>query len=151
MQNVKHLKPIEQAYQDVLSEILTSQITECGTSLSLPKLFLKFASNLKEYVEYSGTIEPLILTTLQQESNKMSCSSTQQKANNRVQTSITSFNSNLSQVTNQVSSLLINLQSDYGNLLIHLNRESFIISAKLYDNAYNFIGMHFDCKSKSRL
>ena len=116
MQNVKHLKPIEQAYQDVLSEILTSQITECGTSLSLPKHFLKFASNLKEYVEYSGTIEPLILTTLRQESNKMSCSSTQQTANNRVQTAITSFNSSLSQVTNQVSSLLIHFQSDYGKI-----------------------------------
>ena len=109
MQNVRHLKPIEQAYQDVLSGLLAPSATEKSTtSLSLPSQFSIFASNLEGYTKYAETtIEPLLLATLQQESNRVSCSSTQQVANNRVQTAVRSFNSSLSQVTNQVKRILI--------------------------------------------
>ena len=104
LQNVRHLKPIEQAYQDVLSGLLSPTETQIDTtSLSLPSQFSTFASNLQGYANYAtSTIEPLILVTLQQESNRVSCSATQQAVNKSVQIAISSFNSSISQVTDQV-------------------------------------------------
>jgi hypothetical protein len=104
LENVRFLKPVEQAFQDVLSGLLTSQGKEKhATSLSLPNYFSTFACNLQEYVNYAqNTIEPLLLATLREESSKISCSSTQQAANSRVQSAVKSFNSILSQVTIQV-------------------------------------------------
>ena len=104
LENVQYLKPIEQAFQDVLSALLTSSVREGeATSLTLITWFSTFASNLEIYVKYvQGTIEPLILATLSEESNKISCSSTQQHANKQVQLAYTSFNSTLAEVSNQV-------------------------------------------------
>ena len=105
LENVRFLKPVEQAFQDVLSGLLTSQEKEKpATSRSLATHFSIFASNLQEYVNYAqNTIEPILLTTLREESSKISCSSSQQMANNRVQSAVTSFNTNFSEVTTQVS------------------------------------------------
>ena len=104
LENVQYLKPIEQAFQDVLSALLTSSVREsAATSLTLPAWFSTFALNLEKYVKYvQGTIEPLILATLSEESNKISCSSTQQHANKQVQLAFNSFNSTLAEVSKQV-------------------------------------------------
>ena len=102
---MRYLKPVEQAFQDVLSGLLTSQGKEkLATSRSLPNYFSAFACNLQEYVNYTqNTVEPLLLATLREESSRISCSSTQQAANSLVQSAIKSFNSNLSQATTQVN------------------------------------------------
>ena len=110
LENVRHLKPIEQAYQDILSGLLTSSGKENSlTSLSFPLRFSSFANNLHEYVNYAQiTIEPLLLANLSEESSKISCSSTQQAANNNVQLAVSSFNSCLSKLTVQIMALTEN-------------------------------------------
>ena len=83
LENVQYLKPIEQSFQDVLASLLTNQRQqEVATSLTLPSWFSSFAFNFEKYVIYAQeTVEPLIIATLSEESNKISCSPTQQNAN----------------------------------------------------------------------
>ena len=107
LENVRYLKPIEAAYNNVLSSLLTSAANDNSAStLSLPFWFSAFAVNLENYVTYAqNIIEPLIVASLSEESGKISCSTTQQSANNCVQAAIRSFNSNLSEVALQVITL----------------------------------------------
>ena len=105
MENVQYLKPIEQSFQDVLASLLTNQRQqEVATSLTLPSWFSPFAFNFEKYVIYAQrTVEPFIIATLSEESNKISCSSTQQNANDQVQLAFRSFNTTLAELSQLVS------------------------------------------------
>ena len=107
LENVQYLKPIEQAFQDVLSAILAPSCQQnVATSLTLPTWFASFAINLDEYVNYvQATIQPLIFTSLAEESNKISCSSTQQNVNDQIQSAFRSFNSTLAEVSSLVTNI----------------------------------------------
>ena len=107
LENVQYLKPIEQAFQDVLSAILAPSCQQnVATSLTLPTWFASFAINLEKYVNYvQGTIQPLIFTSLAEESNKISCSSTQQNINDQIQSAFRSFNSTLAEVSSLVTNI----------------------------------------------
>ena len=108
LDNVQYLKPIEQAFQDILSAILAPSCQQnVATSLTLPSWFASFAINLDKYVNYvQGTIEPLIFTSLTEESNKISCSSTQQNVNDQIQSAFRSFNCTLAEVSSLVTNLI---------------------------------------------
>ena len=109
LDNVQYLKPIEQAFQDILSAILAPSCQQnVATSLTLPSWFASFAINLDKYVNYvQGTIEPLIFTSLTEESNKISCSSTQQNVNDQIQSAFRSFNCTLAEVSSLVTNLIM--------------------------------------------
>ena len=109
LDNVQYLKPIEQAFQDILSAILAPSCQQnVATSLTLPTWFASFAINLDKYVNYvQGTIEPLIFTSLTEESNKISCSSTQQNVNDQIQSAFRSFNCTLAEVSSLVTNLIM--------------------------------------------
>lgn len=111
LENVQYLKPIEQSFQDVLASLLTNQRQqEVATSLTLPSWFSSFAFNFEKYVIYAqGTVEPLIIATLSEESNKISCSPTQQNANDQVQLAFRSFNTTLAELSQLVIISLFNI------------------------------------------
>ena len=120
LENVRYLKPIEAAYNNVLSSLLTSAPNDNSAStLSLPFWFSAFAVNLENYVRYAqNIIEPLIVANLSEESGKISCSTTQQSANNCVQAAIRSFNSNLSEVASQVIILFNEMERTFAVILV---------------------------------
>ena len=89
LQNVKHLKPIEQAFQNLLSQVLARKGSDTNPILTYLGPFCK---SFKEYVDYACGLEALTIACLQHESNLHSCPPTQQAKNSQLQTSLRSYN-----------------------------------------------------------
>ena len=82
LQNVKHLKPIEQSYQDVLSDLLSSKIS---SSSSVFERFVEFSLSFSSYVKYAvDDVEPLLISSIQQDSKH--------DKNSQLQSEIRAFN-----------------------------------------------------------
>ena len=87
LQNVKHLKPIEQSYQDALSDLLSNKFT--GGRDLLTAGFARFSAHLTAYVKYAvEDVESLVIVSIQQESNSSSCSPSQQAINGQLQSEV---------------------------------------------------------------
>lgn len=105
LQNVKHLKPIEEAYQKILSEILNPKSANFGqkTRLKFSSFFEKYSS----YVEYAvHQVEPLVISCLQHENNSPLCSPTQQAKNVQFQSCLREFDQLLVQLAEKLSDLV---------------------------------------------
>ena len=88
LQNVKHLKPIEASYQDALSGLLSGNKFTGGRHL-LTSGLAGFSSALAAYVKYAvDDVEPLVVVSIQQESNSSSSSPTQQSTNGQLQSEV---------------------------------------------------------------
>lgn len=123
LQNVRYLKPIEQSFQDVLSNLLSSP---SGGSKSPEPLFAPltlvghfkgFSAALADYVRFaSEDVEPLLIVAIQQESNSSSCSPTQQAKNCQLQTTFRSIHRVLVRLSGHVANLCGEV---FSNLIHH--------------------------------
>jgi len=113
LQNVKHLKPIEQAYQDILSNLLSLKTLGFDSCKQVLKEFAKFSQPLANYVKYAvEEIEPLMIVSIQQESNSSSCSPNQQAKNGQLQSEIRAFNRVLERLGDHIETLTKNVVDD---------------------------------------
>jgi len=106
LQNVKHLKPIEASYQDALSGLLSGNKFTGGRHL-LTSGLAGFSSALAAYVKYAvDDVEPLVVVSIQQESNSSSSSPTQQSTNGQLQSEIRAFNRVLERLSEHIETLV---------------------------------------------
>ncbi|TRY62603.1 hypothetical protein TCAL_08211, partial [Tigriopus californicus] len=106
LQNVKYLKPIEEAFQTGLSEVLARKSRD---SSGILRHFQKLAAVFNRYVSYVMELEPHMLACLQIESNAYSCPPGQRERNAQLQNRIRSFN----RVLERVSHYLTELQKEH--------------------------------------
>jgi len=105
LQNVRHLKPIEQSYQDALSDLLSFKYS--GGEELLKVGFGPFAGHLSAYVKYAvEDVESLMIVSIQQESNASKCSPTQQAKNGQLQSEIRAFNRVLERLSEHIEGLV---------------------------------------------
>lgn len=106
LQNVKHLKPIEQAYQDILSNLLSGKNPGLDSSHQVLKQFAQFSQNLSSYVKYAvEEVEPLTIVSIQQESSSSATSPNQQTLNGQLQAEIRAFNRVLERLGDHIEAL----------------------------------------------
>ena len=105
LQNVKFLRPIEQSFQEMLSNILSNPK---GNKFGFAILtdFQDFLLNLKRYVDYTQDIEPLLVSCLQQENNASSCPPTQQARNGQLMSGLKAYDKCLNNLYEQVELLI---------------------------------------------
>jgi len=105
LQNVKFLRPIEQSYQEILSNILSNPK---GNKFGFAILadFQGFLLNLKKYVDYTQDIEPLLVSCLQQENNASSCPPTQQARNGQLMSALKAYDKCLNSLYEQMETLV---------------------------------------------
>ena len=95
LQNVKFLRPIEQSFQDILSNVLSNCQDHFG-GLPLLKKFQGFAQNFSHFVQYAvEDVEPLLITCIQHESNASSCPPSQQSKNGHLCTAFRHYGRSL--------------------------------------------------------
>lgn len=102
LQNVKFLKPIEEAFQTGLSEVLARKSRDCSGIL---RHFQKLTACFSRYVSYVMELEPQMLACLQIESNAYSCPPGQRERNAQLQNRIRSFNRVLERVSHYMTEL----------------------------------------------
>ena len=105
LQNVKFLRPIEQSYQEMLSNILSNPK---GNKFGFAILadFAGFLLTLKKYVDYTQDIEPLLVSCLQQENNASSCPPTQQARNGQLMSALKAYDMCLINLYEQMETLI---------------------------------------------
>ena len=77
MVNVKYLKPIEAAFQSLLSVVLSGE--KCGAWAALSEHVTPLAEKFLSYVEYAASMQTLTIACLQDESDDYSCTESQQE------------------------------------------------------------------------
>ena len=111
LQNVKFLRPIEQSFQTVLSNVLSDPKGKFG--FLLVQDFQGFCDDLKTYVNYSvKEIEPLIVSCLQQESNSSACPPTQQAKNGQLISAIKKYGKTLENFCQHLEQLVHSMDSN---------------------------------------
>ena len=86
---MKHLKPVEATFQEMLSKVLSRKSRERGPVVGY---VAPFAAAFKSYVEYACELEALTTACLQHESNLPSCPPSQQAKNGQLSTCLRSYN-----------------------------------------------------------
>ncbi len=100
LQNVKHLKPVEEAYQSVVSQALSSP-----SPVVLRGGFSDFASAFRSYASFAREAEALTASCLQYEAQRHSCPPSQRDFNEQLQSSLRSHNRVLSRAANYLKSV----------------------------------------------
>ncbi len=108
LQNVSHLKPVEEAYQKVLSEVLSNNN---GSLPSILALFRDFSRSFKSYVSFALEAETLTVSCLQYESQRYSCPPSQQAFNTQLGSSLHAFNRVLTRAADYLQTA-VDLSSD---------------------------------------
>lgn len=102
LENVKHLRPIEQAYQQVLADALSNDNNGRVTA----SMFTEVAQNVESYVRYAvQDVEPLLISCLHHESNQSSCPPTQQARNGQLATFLKNYGQSLTSLADQLVQL----------------------------------------------
>jgi hypothetical protein len=97
--NVQYLKPVEEAFQTLLSKVLSGD----GGDGSIFSHLAPFATNFKAYVDYASSMETLTIACLQDENDNYSCPPSQQEKNGQFMASLTTMNEAMSKVAEQLS------------------------------------------------
>ncbi len=113
MQNVKHLKPVEEAYQDVLSRVLSRKEGDRSPVLAY---FSRFSQSFIDYVSFACEAETLTVSCLQYESHRYSCPPSQQAFNSQLQSSLRSFHRVLSRAGDYLKEATSAAEKDGGDL-----------------------------------
>ena len=93
LQNVKYLKPIEEAFQSVMSKVLSrDKANNIQGKMTIVMLFRQFSESFAGYVAFACEAEPLTVACLQYESNLYSCPPSQQAKNSQLQSSLRALN-----------------------------------------------------------
>ena len=88
VQNVKYLKPVEEAFQNLLSVVLSG---EKGRG-PLRDHVMPLADAFQSYVAYASSMETLTIACLQDENDDYSCTESQQEKNGQVMASLAAMN-----------------------------------------------------------
>lgn len=106
--NVKYLKPIEEAFQDLLSIVLSG---EKGRG-PLSDHVMPLADTFQSYVAYAGSMETLTIACLQDENDNYSCTESQQEKNGQVMASLAAMNESMLKVSRSVTAFSSKLGAD---------------------------------------
>ena len=96
--NVKYLKPIEEAFQNLLSVVLSG---EKGRG-RLCDHVMPLSDTFQSYVAYAGSMETLTIACLQDENDNYSCTESQQEKNGQVMASLAAMNESMLKVSRSV-------------------------------------------------
>ena len=97
--NVKYLKPIEEAFQNLLSIVLSG---EKGRGPLCDHL-MPLADTFQSYVAYAGSMETLTIACLQDENDNYSCTESQQEKNGQVMATLAAMNESMLKVSRSVT------------------------------------------------
>ena len=97
--NVKYLKPIEEAFQNLLSVVLSG---EKGRG-PLREHVIPLADAFQSYVAYAGSMETLTIACLQDENDNYSCTEGQQEKNGHVMASLAAMNESMLKVSRSIN------------------------------------------------
>ncbi len=111
LKNVKYLKPVEEAYQAVLSKVLSRKEEDRSPVMGY---FLQFCRSFKSYVSFACEAESLTVSCLQYESHRYSCPPSQQAFNSQLQSSLRAFNRVLSRSGDYLQEAVDRAESDGG-------------------------------------